>query len=919
MKKNGMYACFLNASAHCRPPLPIEVKEPSVPLPPRRRPKSAGHARRLGPATDTCERVAVENTPHPCQGEKYAQRGILLGRATPPPCIKSKSPSIAVDIGLSCNTPDDPIPSPPFPSLEEVEKEEVPSPETPGAEDAAREDQKATNMPEAAESGGHLSAPQHDHKRMSREKRRSETLDRLLGKEEEAAPHWARGSGSGGFAGVRANLVRSCTTPLSPRGTVEEPGGIPEISVTREKARSLPHVQPLVQHAHSAPVSSKRPQLSPRLSVQDDNASPQRSSLTAEPGSVAQSPRASVARSSQRDRGEASRPTSVKHSDQAENHPRRSIAFEDEDAGTAAKHTAHGHDAHERANLGDLQACLTDSNRATEAQEQQGRATPKRKSVNRKSTAEFSTVKQRDWNSILSKRIKAMERRMLEDTKTGPSKHTTQRKESVTTKHGDPDEENTGASDHAIGKLHAHLQEATATTNDSEHEVELVFSIVRWSSQGKDGPATNLAKNFGKWETAPLHVHNEYVVLEFAQPCCVTGVQLSLCANDMSPRQCRMQYSRVSANGPWREAWRFDVKSVHDATWKSVHDYAAGTEEFKTFLAALCQGNIESAWKKYLDLNGDGNLSYVEFMNAFSRLRTHPSMLKALDARKRNGWGDDLQALFEQLDIDGSGQVSLNELRQAGSRKPSALWWRLEVVNNWGSSRRIALQAPLKLLGTEPKEKGNFSELRECRENAQHHHQELTQDLSKAFDMDSLDLSPETRMLRRVKNELQMDIRIVEDIYDIFRHVDTNSNGSIDRHEFDALMTRLHGSTDVGELPEARLNFFWQQADRSCDGRVCFEEFIKWFSAYFAGDDLEVGARLTRRLGCINNFYANIGALPRRLNSIVAHGGPKKENLEAGQALTGQRNSMSSRQGSFHRQSSLRLAAKAGESLAPSG
>merc|ERR1712060_905707 len=75
-------------------------------------------------------------------------------------------------------------------------------------------------------------------------------------------------------------------------------------------------------------------------------------------------------------------------------------------------------------------------------------------------------------------------------------------------------------------------------------------------------------------------------------------------------------------------------------------------------------------------------------------------------------------------------------------------------------------------------------------------------------------------------------ILVLDDIHKRFHDLDRDDSGVIDHDEFEQLILQLHGCHDPSDMPKARLQFFWQQADIDGSGEIDFEEFIMWFKCY---------------------------------------------------------------------------------------
>jgi len=290
-----------------------------------------------------------------------------------------------------------------------------------------------------------------------------------------------------------------------------------------------------------------------------------------------------------------------------------------------------------------------------------------------------------------------------------------------------------------------------------------------------------------------------------------------------------MHFAKDSPEGPWKEAWRFDVEDKNSPIFKSSHDYSAYSrvDDFKDLLMKCYGGSLENAWKQVLDVNNDGRLSYTEFQQACNRLRNHP------DAVWSNVWRSDLQQLFEQLDIDDSGEVRLDDLQRRGPTQPVSRWWRLSIASNFGSTKRLQVVGPVKLFCIVQVKIGGVSRIK-----ASFRFSKMSEgtgngvDFVTAFDLKTLGVNAETVMLRRIAKRYEVSILLVEDMYRLFCEAD-EGRGVIVRSAFDRVLMDMHGTDDPCDVPVARLDFFWQQADTDRSGEISFEEFVKFTSMYW--------------------------------------------------------------------------------------
>jgi Ca2+-binding EF-hand superfamily protein len=381
------------------------------------------------------------------------------------------------------------------------------------------------------------------------------------------------------------------------------------------------------------------------------------------------------------------------------------------------------------------------------------------------------------------------------------------------------------------------------------------FTVVKWSSQRPEYPATELQKERGRWESAPLHVHNEWVVLQLGEPDwpltgSVSTINLTLPGNESAPRHIRVSCSSESADGPWREVFRFEVANKEDFKTDIFHDYYKISNAFRDFLEKH-YGSVEDAWHLQLDVNGDGHLSFIQFTAACSKMQHLPAVKKL----KVNPF-DDFRKLFDYFDVQSRGYLGLDDLIQHDTKIPVGTWWRLLFVNNWGATASMSLCSPIRLyvvqIGTcMGLYKDNLAQTtaRIVREE---------EDLSQAFNVKKLGVSREQISLRELSQKHEMPLSTLEDIYHRFMQVDKDHSGKIDKDEFQRLILRLHGAKDSKDIPAARLMFFWKNADRDSSGLIDFQEFLQWFHMYFfANENLDASGHVASDR-IIENFYRSI-------------------------------------------------------------
>jgi len=411
--------------------------------------------------------------------------------------------------------------------------------------------------------------------------------------------------------------------------------------------------------------------------------------------------------------------------------------------------------------------------------------------------------------------------------------------------------------------------------DDDSREVDVPFTVARWSSQRPEHPAAGLAQE--RWEAAPSLVSNEFVVFETRQAVCVSTIRLVLPCSDAGPRCCRVHYSRESAEGPWTDAWRFEV-SREEAAFKTSHDYGRVVEEFKEMLTRS-HGSLEDAWRLMLDLSGEGRLSYGDFSSAMYRLRT--------PAVARHALFENLHGLFDRLTGD-SGELHLEDLLREDAGWPQAQWWRLTVINNWGSASRLQL-GPVRLLARQHVRVGGLSHFRRKLGGSSGDH---SFDHVSAFDLTELGLDTEVVMLRRLAKKHGLSCVMLEDLHQFFTQHDKDGSGAIKRQEFDELMSRLHGSKDAYDLPQGRLLSFWDQADLDGNGEITFEEFLAWFIRYFVTSDLDaiVASVKSSRGIVVGSFYSSfakdrLGRFARTLSQRFSGSASKDAKLSQSRSV----------------------------------
>eukprot|EP00929_Paragymnodinium_shiwhaense_P022987 TRINITY_DN14505_c1_g1_i1.p1 TRINITY_DN14505_c1_g1~~TRINITY_DN14505_c1_g1_i1.p1 ORF type:complete len:733 (+),score=175.52 TRINITY_DN14505_c1_g1_i1:107-2305(+) len=419
-------------------------------------------------------------------------------------------------------------------------------------------------------------------------------------------------------------------------------------------------------------------------------------------------------------------------------------------------------------------------------------------------------------------------------------------------------------------------------------ELELSYDVVRASSQRSDAPASALRQAGGRWETALNQVRGQFFVVELSEAACVTGISFELPGNDSGPRACRLAYSKDSVDGPWKDAFKFEILAREDTAVSYTHSYLKCAESFRTLLDLAFPGGAEEAWKAVFDVDRSGGLSYQEFQLGCHRLRTTLSFLapaKKAQAGRHLATFDDLQRLYETLDTSGSGKLDVEDFATAGSGVvPEALFWRLTVQSTWGAASKLQIFGPLRLYQSATdflRRRSPFSRtLRRGAENK-----------ISASAVATVQIDPTTLFIRQLASRLDLQITLVEDVYAYFTAADGDKTGLIEKREFETLMMQLHGVEDISQIPHSRMRFFWQQADRDGSGDITFEEFLLWFHTYFLSDLDDDGLdamfiKPGRQL--VNNFYSSFS---RTVPRIRRRSSTSDEGRRSSAAAEGRRGS----------------------------
>jgi len=227
---------------------------------------------------------------------------------------------------------------------------------------------------------------------------------------------------------------------------------------------------------------------------------------------------------------------------------------------------------------------------------------------------------------------------------------------------------------------------------------EFNYEVSRCSSQHAEHRCTNVKNPGGRWETVVGGIKHESLTFELVDaPGPVTAIEFGILEVMGTPRRCRLQYSVKGSNGPWQEAWKFAVCSPGGVvSFRSDSEYGSNAKQFSEAILGYFDGDEHSAWK-FLDVNGTATIAMDELLELCRQLQQVRGNPKAAAVAAVN-----LQSLFKELDSELVGCVSIKELVVGEAKPPSAKWWRLHIIDNWGSANSIVVGGPLKLMSLVP-------------------------------------------------------------------------------------------------------------------------------------------------------------------------------------------------------------------------
>ncbi|CAE8668034.1 unnamed protein product [Polarella glacialis] len=100
------------------------------------------------------------------------------------------------------------------------------------------------------------------------------------------------------------------------------------------------------------------------------------------------------------------------------------------------------------------------------------------------------------------------------------------------------------------------------------------------------------------------------------------------------------------------------------------------------------------------------------------------------------------------------------------------------------------------------------------------------------FDQEVL-LTSEQREFRKLCREKGMNILDVERYRQYFNEFDIDRSGTVEKHEFEALVRKCAKVRANVEIPSSRFQQLWKDCDQDGSGEVTFEEFLMFYRRYF--------------------------------------------------------------------------------------
>jgi hypothetical protein len=360
---------------------------------------------------------------------------------------------------------------------------------------------------------------------------------------------------------------------------------------------------------------------------------------------------------------------------------------------------------------------------------------------------------------------------------------------------------------------------------DKMHEME--YKVERQSSSQADHHAVKLKDDKGSWYTAAGKVKNESVVFELVEgPGTVCQIEFAIAETVATPRRCRVQYSSNNVVGPWHDAWHFTVDKPGGRThFTATHDYGEHAKQFSSAMLRYFGSQVQAS--QALHTTAD-TVTLEELMAFYKRIQQQL-------IREGGGSGPnatDLAAilavdprfLFRDCDLKNTGKVEVKVLVAEEPPRPMSDYWRLLILDNWGSTSTIAIGGPLKLLSTERQDARRARAASLLPENSRASAMVIQEDSPLP-----LQPNPESKLIRRSALLHQMSPQDVQEVLDEFKRVDTDNSGCISQEEFMGLVVTLFGVEDASQLPDSRKESLWTMARKPGRNDIDFEAFLHFY------------------------------------------------------------------------------------------
>lgn len=116
----------------------------------------------------------------------------------------------------------------------------------------------------------------------------------------------------------------------------------------------------------------------------------------------------------------------------------------------------------------------------------------------------------------------------------------------------------------------------------------------------------------------------------------------------------------------------------------------------------------------------------------------------------------------------------------------------------------------------------------------------------------------QNRLVRSLSKEHDLDASFTERVHKIFTEFDADGSMAIEYAEFRAVVLSLLGAKE-GQLPEAHLAQFWNDAKQPHEDSLDFEAFLTWYAMHFGG-----GGEKREQAGgdLLRGFYRSLRPAP---------------------------------------------------------